>query len=168
MLLGVPVCAAMGGTAAAMFASLGYGNILAVMAQRIYNGTTSFTMLAIPFFILAGNLMNTGGITDRIFNFAKAMVGHWPGGLGQVNIVSSVIFSGMSGAAVADAAGLGMIEMKAMDDAASPTASAPASPRALRPSAPSSRPPLPSWSTPAARLRLPSASSLRRASSPAS
>ena len=73
MLLGVPVCAAMGGTAAAMFASLGYGNILAVMAQRIYNGTTSFTMLAIPFFILAGNLMNTGGITDRIFNFAKAM-----------------------------------------------------------------------------------------------
>ena len=79
MLLGVPVCAAMGGTAAAMFASLGYGNILAVMAQRIYNGTTSFTMLAIPFFILAGNLMNTGGITDRIFNFAKAMVGHWPG-----------------------------------------------------------------------------------------
>ena len=120
MLLGVPVCAAMGGTAAAMFASLGYGNILAVMAQRIYNGTTSFTMLAIPFFILAGNLMNTGGITDRIFNFAKACVGHWPGGLGQVNIVSSVIFSGMSGAAVADAAGLGMIEMKAMDDAGFP------------------------------------------------
>jgi tripartite ATP-independent transporter DctM subunit len=61
--------------------------------------------------------MNTGGITDRIFNFAKAMVGHWPGGLGQVNIVSSVIFSGLSGAAVADAAGLGVIEMKAMDDA---------------------------------------------------
>jgi tripartite ATP-independent transporter DctM subunit len=90
------------------------------MAQRIYNGTTSFTMLAIPFFILAGNLMNTGGITDRIFDFAKACVGHWPGGLGQVNILSSVIFSGMSGAAVADAAGLGMIEMKAMDDAGFP------------------------------------------------
>ena len=120
MLLGVPVCAAMGGTAAAMFAGLGYSNIMAVMAQRIYNGTTSFTMLAIPFFILAGNLMNTGGITDRIFNFAKACVGHWPGGLAQVNIVSSVIFSGMSGAAVADAAGLGMIEMKAMDDAGFP------------------------------------------------
>lgn len=61
--------------------------------------------------------MNTGGITDKIFNFAKACVGHWPGGLGQVNIFSSVVFSGMSGAAVADAAGLGMIEMKAMDDA---------------------------------------------------
>lgn len=122
MLLGVPVCAAMGGTAAAMFAGLGYSDIMAVMAQRIYNGTTSFTMLAIPFFILAGNLMNTGGITDRIFNFAKACVGHWPGGLAQVNIVSSVIFSGMSGAAVADAAGLGMIEMKAMDDAGFPHA----------------------------------------------
>ncbi|MBQ7564269.1 MAG: TRAP transporter large permease [Lachnospiraceae bacterium] len=120
MLLGVPVCAAMGGVAAGMFASLGYSDIMAVMAQRIYNGTTCFTMLAIPFFILAGNLMNTGGITDRIFNFAKACVGHWPGGLGQVNIVSSVIFSGMSGAAVADAAGLGMIEMKAMDDAGFP------------------------------------------------
>lgn len=120
MLLGVPVCAAMGGTAAMMFGGLGYGNIMAVMAQRIYNGTTSFTMLAIPFFILAGNLMNTGGITDRIFDFAKACVGHWPGGLGQVNILSSVIFSGMSGAAVADAAGLGMIEMKAMDDAGFP------------------------------------------------
>jgi C4-dicarboxylate transporter DctM subunit len=117
MLLGVPVCVAMGITSAGVFAALGHVNILAVMAQRIYNGTTGFTLLAIPFFILAGNLMNTGGITDRIFNFAKAMVGHWPGGLGQVNIFSSVIFSGMSGAAVADAAGLGVIEMKAMDDA---------------------------------------------------
>lgn len=117
MLLGVPVCVAMGVTSAGVFAALGHLNILAVMAQRIYNGTTGFTLLAIPFFILAGNLMNTGGITDRIFNFAKAMVGHWPGGLGQVNIFSSVIFSGMSGAAVADAAGLGVIEMKAMDDA---------------------------------------------------
>lgn len=117
MLIGVPVCVAMGITTVGTFTVLGYQDILAVMAQRIYNGTTGFTMLAIPFFILAGNLMNTGGITDRIFNFARSLVGHWPGGLGQVNIVSSVIFSGMSGAAVADAAGLGVIEMKAMDDA---------------------------------------------------
>ena len=93
MLLGVPVAIAMGITSEAVFAALGFGRILPVMAQRIYNGTTGFTLLAIPFFILAGNLMNTGGITDRIFNFAKAMVGHWPGGLGQVNIFSSVIFS---------------------------------------------------------------------------
>ncbi len=117
MVIGVPVCVAMGATSAGVFASMGYTDILAVMAQRIYNGTTGFTLLAIPFFILAGNLMNTGGITDRIYNFANAMVGRWPGGLGQVNVFGSVIFAGMSGAAVADAAGLGLIEIKAMDDA---------------------------------------------------
>ncbi|MCC8024858.1 MAG: TRAP transporter large permease [Clostridium sp.] len=117
MVLGIPVGASMGLVSMGTFAFLGQGDFLTVMAQRIYIGTTSFTMLAIPFFILAGNLMNTGGITDRIFGFAKTCCGHWPGGLGQVNIISSVIFSGMSGAAVADAAGLGAIEMKAMDDA---------------------------------------------------
>jgi len=117
MLVGVPVGASMGLVSAGAFAFLGEGNFLAVMAQRIFSGMTSFTMLAIPFFILAGNLMNSGGITTRIFDFAQACCGHWPGGLGQVNILSSVIFSGMSGAAVADAAGLGVIEMKAMHDA---------------------------------------------------
>lgn len=117
MLIGVPIAASMGITSIAVFSSLGQSSFLAVMPQRIYVGATGVTMLAIPFFILAGNLMNTGGITDRIFGFARACVGHWPGGLGQVNILSSVIFSGMSGAAVADAAGLGAIEMKAMNDA---------------------------------------------------
>ncbi len=117
MLAGVSVAASMGISAAAIYAFLGNAGFLTVMPQRIYVGATSITMLAIPFFILAGNLMNTGGITDRIFNFAKACCGHWPGGLGQVNIVSSLIFSGMSGSAVADAAGLGAIEIKAMNDA---------------------------------------------------
>ena len=117
MLVGVPVAVSMGVTSIGVFSALGQGNFLAVMAQRIYIGTTSFTMLAIPFFIFAGNLMNNGGVTDRIFNFARACCGHWPGGLAQVNIFSSVIFSGMSGAAVADAAGIGAIEMKAMTDA---------------------------------------------------
>lgn len=117
MLLGVPVAVAMGAICTGAFASMGFTDILAVMAQRIYNGTTGFTLLAIPFFILAGNLMNTGGITTRIYNFANAMVGRWPGGLGQVNVLGSVVFAGMSGAAVADAAGLGLIEIKAMDDA---------------------------------------------------
>ena len=134
MLVGVPVCIAMGITSAGVFAALGNAKILAVMAQRIYNGTTGFTMLAIPFFILAGNLMNTGGITDRIFAFANACVGHWTGGLGQVNIVSSVIFSGMSGAAVADAAGLGVIEMKAWMMQVTTTPSVPVSRRPPRPS----------------------------------
>ncbi len=117
MIVGVPVAASMGITSMGIFAALGQEAYLAVAPQRIFVGATSVTMLAIPFFILAGNLMNTGGITDRIFNFAKACCGHWPGGLGQVNIVSSLIFSGMSGSAVADAAGLGAIEIKAMEDA---------------------------------------------------
>jgi tripartite ATP-independent transporter DctM subunit len=87
-----------------------------MVAQRMYSSTTAFTLLAIPFFILAGSLMNTGGITRRVFRFAQALVGHVWGGLGQVNVVASMIFSGMSGSAVADAAGLGLIELKAMVD----------------------------------------------------
>jgi len=77
-------------------------------------------MLAIPFFILMGNLMNSGGITDRIFTFARACVGHWTGGLGQVNVFSSFLFAQMSGSAVADAAGLGNICVKAMVKAGFP------------------------------------------------
>ena len=125
LLLNVPVAAAIGLTSVLFFAGLGQGAFLAMLPHRMYFGTTGFTLLAIPFFILAGNLMNTGGITKRIFRFASAMVGHIPGGLGQVNIVASVIFSGMSGSAVADAAGLGQIEHKAMvDDGYDPAVSA--------------------------------------------
>src|SRR5699024_10579911 len=72
------------------------------------------TILAVPLFILAAKLMNTSGITDRIFKFCTVLVGYLPGGLGHVNIASSIVFSGMSGAAVSDAAGLGQIEIKAM------------------------------------------------------
>ncbi|WED26830.1 TRAP transporter large permease [Vibrio sp. DW001] len=114
ILLGVPIAVSMGGVS--IIAMHEDFSSLTMLAQRMYASTTGFTLLAIPFFILAGNLMNTGGITDRIFRFAKAGVGHYWGGLGQVNILSSVIFSGMSGAAVADAAGLGKIEIKAMVD----------------------------------------------------
>lgn len=84
---------------------------------RMVNGIDSFPLLAVPFFILAGSLMNEGGITTRIFDFAKACVGWMRGGLGHVNIIASMIFAGMSGAAVADAGGLGNIEIKAMRDA---------------------------------------------------
>ena len=87
-----------------------------MLPQRMYASTTGFTLLAIPFFILAGNLMNTGGVTSRIFRFAKAVVGHVPGGLGQVCVIANVIFSGMSGSAIADAAGLGQVMHKAMVD----------------------------------------------------
>ena len=78
---------------------------------------TSFSLLAIPFFILAGNLMNTGGMTTRIFSTALVVVGRVRGGLGHVNVVASMLFSGMSGSAVADAAGLGLVEVRAMRDA---------------------------------------------------
>lgn len=116
VLLGVPIFAAMGLTAAGTLVLVGEASILPLMAQRMYVGTTGFTLLAIPFFILAGNLMNYGGITQRVFDFARALVGHIRGGLGHVNVVASMIFSGMSGAAVADAAGLGVVEMKAMTE----------------------------------------------------
>lgn len=85
-----------------------------IIAQRMVYGVNSFPLLAIPFFILAGKLMNSGGVTDRIFVFARRLVGHWRGGLGQVNIAASVIFSGMSGSAVADAVGIGQVEIRAM------------------------------------------------------
>lgn len=88
-----------------------------VVIHRMINGVDSFPLLAIPFFILAGNLMNNGGITSRIFDFAKALMGWMRGGLGHVNVGASIVFSGMSGAAVADAGGLGTIEIKAMKDA---------------------------------------------------
>src|SRR5438105_3492753 len=87
-----------------------------VVIHRMVSGIDSFPLLAVPFFILAGNLMNNAGITNRIYNFALALVGWMKGGLGHVNIIGSVIFAGMSGTAIADAAGLGTIEIKAMSD----------------------------------------------------
>jgi tripartite ATP-independent transporter DctM subunit len=78
------------------------------------SGVRSYTLLAIPLYVLAGELMNSGGITQRIFDFANALVGHIRGGLGHVNVVASVIFSGMSGSSSADAAGLGRVEIRAM------------------------------------------------------
>ena len=100
--LGVPVAIALAG-ASAVFIFLDGRIPDVVVIHRMVNGVDSFPLLAVPFFILAGNLMNTAGITERIFDFAKALVGWMRGGLGHVNIGASVIFAGMSGAAVADA-----------------------------------------------------------------
>ncbi|MBP6813596.1 MAG: TRAP transporter large permease [Burkholderiaceae bacterium] len=86
------------------------------VVHRMVGGVDSFPLLAVPFFIYAGNLMNSAGITNRIYNFALALVGWLKGGLGHVNVVGSVVFAGMSGTAVADAGGLGTIEIKAMKD----------------------------------------------------
>jgi tripartite ATP-independent transporter DctM subunit len=93
-----------------------YGIPVITMAQKMISGIDTYALLAVPFFILAGNLMNTGGVTRRLFRFASAMVGHIPGGLGHANVLASMIFAGMSGAAIADAGGLGTIEIKAMRD----------------------------------------------------
>lgn len=112
---GVPVAIAMAG--ASLIYILISGNVPAfVVVHRMVSGVDSFPLLAVPFFILAGNLMNNAGITNRIYAFALALVGWFKGGLGHVNVVGSVVFAGMSGTAIADAAGLGTIEIKAMKD----------------------------------------------------
>lgn len=114
--MGAPVAIALAGSSA-VFILLDGRVPDVIVIHRMINGVDSFPLLAVPFFILAGNLMNTAGITARIFDFAKALVGWMRGGLGHVNVGASVIFAGMSGAAVADAGGLGAIEIKAMRDA---------------------------------------------------
>ena len=116
ILLNIPIAVSMALTAVVFFIGLGNASLLTMLPQRMYASTTGFTLLAIPFFILAANLMNTGGVTSRIFRFARAMVGHIAGGLGQVCVIANVIFSGMSGSAIADAAGLGQVLHKAMVD----------------------------------------------------
>ena len=85
-----------------------------IFIEKMMNSINSFTLLAVPFFILSGQIMNKGGITNRIFKFAGSLVGHFHGGLGYVNVLSSIIFSGMSGSATADAGGLGLVEIEAM------------------------------------------------------
>lgn len=118
MLLGIPVIYSMGLVSALyMVFDPVFAFNSAVIAQGMLNGINNFTLLAVPFFIFAANVMNRGGVTDRIFGFANTLVGRLPGGLGQVNVMASIIFAGMSGSATADAAGLGSIEIKAMRDA---------------------------------------------------
>jgi len=87
---------------------------LSVIPRMMIDGLDTFTLLAVPFFVLAGNIMNAGGVTERIFAFAKALFSPIRGGLAQVNVAASMIFAGMSGAALADLAGLGTVEMRAM------------------------------------------------------
>ena len=92
------------------------GQSITQAAQRLIGGIDSFPLLAVPCFVLAGIAMNAGGVSVRIYDFARALVGHLPGGLGHVNVMGSVIFSGMSGSAIADAGGLGILEVKAMKE----------------------------------------------------
>lgn len=115
LVLGMPIFFSLG--LISLFYLMSHHEVLLSVPQRLTLTADSFPLLAAPFFILMGNLMNTSGVTRRIFNFADCLVGHIRGGLGHANVVASMIFAGMSGAAVADAAGLGTIEIEAMKKA---------------------------------------------------
>ncbi len=115
LFLGLPLFAGLG---LASFAFVWQAGIpLGIVPQRMAQAANSFPLLAAPLFILMGNVMNASGVTERIFRFATAVVGWLRGGLCHANIVASVLFAGMSGSAVADAGGIGTIEIKAMRDA---------------------------------------------------
>ena len=112
LLLGTPV-----------FISLGLASViylllnempLYIVAQRMFGALDSFILLAVPFYVMAGEIMNVGGVTSRLFRFVESVLGFVPGALGHVNIVANMIMSGMSGSAVADIGGLGKIEINAM------------------------------------------------------
>jgi tripartite ATP-independent transporter DctM subunit len=115
MLMGVPIAISLSFSAIVTVFLTDAFTITAIV-HRMIGSANSYTLLAIPFFILAAKLMNTGSITRRIFRAAAAWVGAIPGGLGHANVVASIIFSGMSGSAVADAGGLGQVEMQAMEE----------------------------------------------------
>ncbi|WP_116043787.1 TRAP transporter large permease [Amycolatopsis palatopharyngis] len=113
-LLGVPLAVSLGiGVAVTLVI---FDLPLSLVPQAMYTSMNSFVLVAVPLFILAGNVMSMGGIADRIFAAADSVVGRWRGGLGHVNVVASTIFGGMSGSSVADVGSLGAIEIKAMTD----------------------------------------------------
>ena len=116
ILIRVPVSIAIGAAVLMTFLTSDFSDSLYIIPQQILEGVNKPSLAAVPFFIMAGNLMNVVGMTDRIFNFANSLVGHFKAGLAQVNVLSSMIFAGVSGAAVADCAGLGAIEIKAMKE----------------------------------------------------
>lgn len=115
VLIGVPIGVAM------IFVSMGYfyytGVGVSFAMQRMVDGLNSFPLLAVPLFILAAGVLNSAGITNHLFGFARSLVGHITGGLGHVNVLASLFFSGMSGSALADAGGLGKMEIEAMREA---------------------------------------------------
>lgn len=116
MFLGTPVGWSLF-IATLLYFSMTRWNVVNSASSKLVDSLNSFSLLSVPFFILTGILMNSGGITTKIFDFAKNLLGHYTGGMGHVNIGASLIFSGMSGSALADAGGLGQLEIKAMRDA---------------------------------------------------
>ena len=113
ILLGMPVAFSLGIISTSWVMIAGRG--IRIVAARVYDGMDSFTLLAVPFFILAGEIMNKSGITERLIRFVNFIVGRVPGGLAQANIYTSVLFAGISGAAISDASALGTVFIPAME-----------------------------------------------------
>lgn len=113
-ILGMPIAAAM--IVSSFLYALNTGMGLAVMGTKMFTGLNNFALVAIPLFILTAEVMNRTSVSDRIFKFCRDMVGYIPGGMGHVNITTSIIFAGMSGSAVADAGGIGHLAYQAMVD----------------------------------------------------
>ena len=112
--LGMPIAAAM--IISSFMYALNSGMGLAIMGTKMFTGLNNFALVAIPLFILTAEVMNRTSVADRIFKFCRDMVGYIPGGMGHVNITTSIIFAGMSGSAVADAGGIGHLAYQAMVD----------------------------------------------------
>lgn len=112
--LRVPITMAIGISVLGALVAAGFTDTLWVIPMRVQEGVNNSSLLAIPFFVLAGNLMNAAGMTERLFNLANALIGHFKAGLAQVNVLASVMLAGGTGAAVADIAGLGVVEIRAM------------------------------------------------------
>ena len=115
LVIGTPIAFVLGLAGVIALVGSSGGSLLMLVPQQIFSGMNSFVLMAIPFFILAGELMNAAGITSKIVNLSNALVGRMKGGLGHVNIVANVIFATMSGAAVAAVAGLGTILIPSME-----------------------------------------------------
>ncbi|WP_306259066.1 TRAP transporter large permease [Pararhizobium sp. IMCC21322] len=122
VLIGLPIFAAMGLSTMSHFFETGRESTLIILNQRLFDGVTSFTFLAVPMFILAGEIMTKGALIDRLLDVARAFVGHLQGGLAQVNILSSVFFAGISGSGQADIAAMGSTMMPAMEKEGYPRA----------------------------------------------
>jgi len=122
VLIGLPIFAAMGLSTMSHFIETGRESTLIILNQRLFDGVTSFTFLAVPMFILAGEIMTKGALIDRLLDVARVFVGHLQGGLAQVNILSSVFFAGISGSGQADIAAMGSTMMPAMEKEGYPRA----------------------------------------------
>ncbi len=112
VILGVPIAFALG--ISSLIICLLMGLPITTLINQTFHGINSFVLLAVPFFLIAGNLMNLGGVTDRLTRLSRCLVGHIRGGLGHVNVLVSMIFAGLSGSAAADTAGVGGVLIPAM------------------------------------------------------